>query len=77
MAAKAAILHIGSSFGSIQNMVLEISFEEFQDGCQLGYQNGTILAILYLHVAQMLLAKFQFNGRCCLKNFKMAVNLDI
>ena len=31
-----------------------MSFEEFQDGCHLGYQNGTILAILNLYVALML-----------------------
>ena len=46
-----------------QHMVLDISFEEFQDGGQLGYMNGTILAILCLHVSPMLLTKFQFNGR--------------
>ena len=36
-----------------------MSFEEFQDG-HLGYQNGTILAILNLHVATMP-TKFQLN----------------
>ena len=34
------------------NMVWEeTSFEEIQDGRHLGYRNGTILAILNLHVA--------------------------
>ena len=39
-------------------------FEEFQDshhGGHLGYQNGTILAILTLHVATMPPTKFQLN----------------
>ena len=39
-------------------------FEEFQDGCHdshLGYWNGTILAILNLHVATMPPTKFQLN----------------
>ena len=38
-----------------------MSFEEFQYGCHggyLGYQNGTILAILNLYVAQMPPIKF-------------------
>ena len=42
----------------------EISFEEFQDGCRgshTGYGNGTILAILNLHVAIMPPTKFQLN----------------
>ena len=37
-------------------MVWEMSFEEFQDGCHgghLGYQTGTILAILNLYVTVM------------------------
>ena len=41
-----------------------MSFEEFQDGhhgSHLGYQNGTILAILNLHVAAMPPTKFQLN----------------
>ena len=38
-----------------------MSFEEFQDGPHLGYRNGTILAILNLHVATMPPTKFQFN----------------
>ena len=40
-----------------------MSFEEFQGrpGGHLGYQNGTILAILNLHVATMPPTKFQFN----------------
>ena len=41
-----------------------MSFKEFQDGCQgghLGYQNGTILAILNLHVTLMRPNKFQLN----------------
>ena len=36
-------------------------FEDFQDGCDgghLGYQNGTILAILNLHAAPMPSTKF-------------------
>ena len=39
-------------------------FEEFQDGCHGGhleFRNGTILAILNLHVAQMPLTNFQLN----------------
>ena len=51
-----------SSSGSIQPTVWEeMSFEEFQDGRHgdhLGYQNGTILAILHLFVAVMLSIKF-------------------
>ena len=39
----------------------ELSFEEFQDGDHLGYQNGTPLAILNLHVATMHPTKFQLN----------------
>ena len=42
----------------------EMSFEEFQDGHHgghLGYQKGTILAILNLHVAIMPPTKFQLN----------------
>ena len=39
----------------------EMSFEEFQDGGHLGYRNGTILAILNLHVATMPPTKFQLN----------------
>ena len=42
----------------------EMLFEEFQDGCHgghLGYWNGTILAILNLHVPTMLSTKFQLN----------------
>ena len=46
-----------------------MSFEEFQDGRQdghhggnLGYRNGTILAILNLHVATMPPTKFQLNS---------------
>ena len=41
-----------------------MSFEEFQDvrlGCNLGCRNGTILAILNLHVATMAPTKFQLN----------------
>ena len=38
-----------------------MSFEEFQDGDHLGYLNGTILAILNLHVATMPPTKFQLN----------------
>ena len=40
-------------------------FEEFQDGCHgghLGYRNGTILAILNLHIATKLPTKFQLNS---------------
>ena len=59
-----------------------MSFEEFQDGRysgrHLGYQNGTILAILNLCVTVMPPIKFSaqsdlgFMSRCHLKNFKMA-----
>ena len=57
-----------------------MSFEKFQDGRHdghLGYQNGTILAILNLYVTPMPPIKFQLNPtkfktRCRLKNFKMA-----
>ena len=58
-------------------------FVEFQDGRHLGYQNGTIFAILNLYVAPMPPIKFQLNPtfwRCHLKNFKMidvAATLDI
>ena len=38
-----------------------MSFEEFQDGGHLGYRNGTILAILNLHVATMPPTKVQLN----------------
>ena len=51
-----------SSFGSIYLMVWEeMSFEEFQDGGHLGYRNGTILAILNLHVTVMPPIKFRLN----------------
>ena len=54
-----------SSFSSIQLTVWEeMSFEEVQDGCHggcLGYQNGTILAILNLYVAPMPPIKFWLN----------------
>ena len=54
-----------------------MSFEEFQDGHPLGYQNGMILAILNLCVTVMPPIKFQLNltgfkRRRHLKNFKMA-----
>ena len=42
----------------------EMSFEEFQDGRHgghLGYQNGTILAILNLYVTVMPPIKFRLN----------------
>ena len=41
----------------------------------LGYRNGTILAILNLHVAQMppiTQSNLQFGRTCCFRNFKMA-----
>ena len=41
-----------------------MSFKEFQNdhhGGHLGYRNGTIFAILYLHVATMPPTKFQLN----------------
>ena len=40
-----------------------MSFEAFQDGCHLGYQNGMILANLNLHVCIMppITGKFQLN----------------
>ena len=57
----------------------EMSFEEFQDGYpggHLGYQNGTILAILNLCVTviHQVLAQsdLRFERRCHLKNFNMA-----
>ena len=51
-----------SSFRSIQlNVWDEMSFEEFQDGGHLGYQNGTILAILNLYVAWLPAIKFGLN----------------
>ena len=43
---------------------MEMSFEEFQDGCHgghLGYPNGTILAILNLYVARMPPIKFRLS----------------
>ena len=43
-------------------MIWELSFKDFQDGCHgghLGYPNGTILAILNLHVATMPPTEFQ------------------
>ena len=51
-----------SSLSSIRLIVQEqIWFEDFQDSCHGGhlwYQNGTILAILNLHAAQMPSTKF-------------------
>ena len=39
-----------------------MSFEEFQDGRgHLEYRNGTILAILNLHIATMPSIRFQLN----------------
>ena len=67
-----------SNFCSIQLTVWEMSFEELQYGCHgshLGYENGTILAILNLYVAShQVLAQsdLRFGRRCHLKNFKMA-----
>ena len=63
-------------------------FKDFQDGhhgSHLGYQNGTILAILNLYGASIPSIKFRLNqtyslGRGHLKNFKMttmAAILDI
>ena len=53
------------SFPSIRLTVWEeISFQEFQDGRyggHLGYQNGTILAILNLYVVPMPHIKFRLN----------------
>ena len=54
-------------------------FEEFQDGRHgghLGYQNGTILAILnlcYCDASRQVSAQsdLRFGRRCRLKNFKM------
>ena len=59
-------LHIALSFGSIQQMVQEMSFEKFQDGRHLGYQNITILAILNLHVTRCLPPNY---GITVFKNF--------
>ena len=42
-------------------------FEEFQDGPQLGYWNGTILEILNLQVATMPPTKFQLNQFVCVE----------
>ena len=45
-------------------MVREMSLEEFQNGRHgghLGYQNGTIIAILNLYVARMPSVKFMLN----------------
>ena len=60
-----------SSFSWIQLKVWEeMSFEEFQDG-HLGYQNGTILAILNLYVASHQVSAqsdLLFGRRCHLKN---------
>ena len=54
-----------SSFGSIGPMVWkEMSFEEFLDGCHgsnLGYLNGTILAILNLYNAPVPPIEFLLN----------------
>ena len=68
-----------TKLGSIQHMIREEIFEEFQDVCHgghLGYQNSTMLANMNLHVALMPLS-FWFNhscfGNCCLKNFKMYI----
>ena len=55
-------------------------FEDFQDGCHgghLGYQNGTILAILNPNAASMPSTKFLLHRTYCLgadkkKTFKMA-----
>ena len=55
-------------------------FEQFQEchhGGHLGYWNGTILAILNLHVNPKLTTKFGLHptacgSRCGLKSFKMA-----
>ena len=45
---------LSSSFSSIWLIVWEeMWFEEFQDGANLWYQNGTILAILNIYVALM------------------------
>ena len=43
----------------IQMIWEEMSFEEFQDIGHPGYENGTILANLNLHVATMPPTKFQ------------------
>ena len=36
-------------------------FEDFQDGCRVGYCNGMVLAILNLYVTPMPPSKFQLN----------------
>ena len=58
----AAILDIGTEFGSIRLTVWEdMSFEELKDGGHLGYQNGMILAILKICVTVRAAIKFQLN----------------
>ena len=52
-------------------------FKEFQDGGHVVYQNGTILAILKVHVPLMLpkvstQSELSFRRRCRLKKYKMA-----
>ena len=68
-----------SSFDSIRSTVWdEMLFEEFQDGHhggQLGYWNGSILAILNLCNANHQISAqsdLWFGRRCHLMNFKMA-----
>ena len=61
----------------------EMSFEEFQDGhrgSHLGYQNGTILAILKIYNTPMPPIKFWLNWTYCLGGdviWRMAAILDI
>ena len=57
------LLCFPSTFGSIWLTVWQISFKEFQDGrhSHLGYQNGTIFAILNLCVTVMPPIKFWLN----------------
>ena len=53
-----------AKFRLTSDMVREMSFEEFQDGCHgghLGYGNKIILAIQNLHVTLMPPTKFRFN----------------
>ena len=58
-------------------------FEDFQDGCHgghLGYQNGTILAILNLHTAPMPSTKFPLHPTYCLgadNNWRLAAIMDM
>ena len=58
----------------------EMLFEEFQDGsygCHLGYQNGTMLAILDLYNAPMPPIKFWLNLTWFGRRFQDGCHIDI